>query len=186
MASGDPPVPKKKTGAVTATEALNQMAKNWPKLQLPKETQEAFGKLAIGAQIFSIPPRAFASSELEAPSSADEIDPEALKGGVVGGREDKPRRRGNKRSTQGKSLLHSGDRTVRVYKVTEDELERLGSLARTKTQHGHGLRSAAAWWSTLSSDCSLPQAWTKRPRPSLLSLESLRFSAHLGFGAMPY
>lgn len=48
-------------------------------------------------------------------------------GELVGGDPKKQRRQ---RTTQGKSFLHGADRTVRFYKPTEAELDRLGELSR--------------------------------------------------------
>lgn len=49
-----------------------------------------------------------------------------LEAAAIGG-EQKPRR---KRGTQGKTFLHGADRTVRYYKPTEAELDRLGELSK--------------------------------------------------------
>jgi hypothetical protein len=51
------------------------------------------------------------------------------KGGIAGKTEDKPKRT-SRRDNQGKASLQGGNRTVRFYKPTEAELDRLGELSR--------------------------------------------------------
>jgi hypothetical protein len=61
-----------------------------------------------------------AAAKVAAESQAD------AKGGIAGGNQGKRRGR---RDKQGKASLLGGDRTVRVYKLTEAELDRLGELS---------------------------------------------------------
>lgn len=116
-----------------------------PRLELPKETQDHLDQVAADLRAYreqmSPVPRGMPKVQAAPVGVAEESDEAlALKPAIVGDEapadEGKPKR--GRRAREGKSLLHGADRTVRVYKVTEAELERLGELSRDET-------TARAW-----------------------------------------
>jgi hypothetical protein len=88
-----------------------------------RRNSEAFARMFTDASPAQIQAAAGAASG----DSVADAQAEKLPGAIAGGKEDAGRRR--RRATQGKALLHGADRTVRVYKLTEAELERLGELS---------------------------------------------------------
>lgn len=133
MAKGGAPPAPKKTGAITAQQALNQMlggASSLPRFEVPKETQEAIARLAASMGQLQIPstPTVLgsglpATESLSKPISNEEAS--EAEGAIAGGGRDKKPPRKPKRTSLDRI---PGRRPMREYPLTEDDLDTIGLL----------------------------------------------------------
>ena len=119
MANGGKTPPEKKPGATTPEEAFQRIWGNPEYLRARGITTPFTDSLRRAAL-----ERAH-SAESPAETEADKA------GGIAGGGEEK--KRTTRRTKQGRAALHGADRTVKVYRLTEAELDRLAELGEDES-----------------------------------------------------